>query len=143
VGWLHGCIVAVFDTEWEPSLLALWVLSHCQVEILIDFLKNCTIGALVVDEILEKDDLKVAIEFIGEVLVVLWGRFTCPLNILVSEEVGEVGTLGGEVCSVWRKSRSIEPTVPVDRCEDSIGIRGVEIILNKVFPFPSYHIGLD
>jgi len=62
----------VLDTKWEPSLFALWILGHSQVEILINLLKNCRIGAFIVDEIFEEYDLKVAIEFIGEVLIVLW-----------------------------------------------------------------------
>jgi len=143
VGRLHGCVVAVLDTEGEPSLLALWILGLGQFEILINLSKNCRIGALIVDEILEEYDLKVAIEFSGEVLVIFWGSCTGHLNVLVSEEVSKVGTRGAEVRCIWGKSGRIEPSIPVDVREYSIGLSSIKIIFNEVFPLHSYHTGPD
>lgn len=85
VSWLHDISVVVHDTKWEPSLLAFRVFGQGQVQILINLLQDSLIDFFVEEKSLEEDNLEVAVEFVCEILVMIWGRVATQFNVFVGK----------------------------------------------------------
>jgi len=133
---LHHWLVAILDSDWEPSLLALWVLSLSNVKIIINLSKDVSVDSLVVGKIFKEYYLKVAVE--GCVVSPgFWGSCAIKLNIIFGNLVGKSGTISMEIELNWRKTWLVDPSIPVNRLEDSIGLSLVEVVLDEVFPVHS------
>ena len=61
MSWLKDCSVVLHNTQWEPSLLAFWVNSAGDVEILVNLSHNGKIRVIALSKFLQENGLEVAV----------------------------------------------------------------------------------
>jgi hypothetical protein len=145
VSWLDCCRVIGSDSQGQPPLLALWVNGVGEVEVSVHLTEHIQRYSGLRCESLNEDDFEVGV-IVEEALEVSRRRLTAKLNVLFSEVLRFIGLLGREVELHGRQAWLVDPGIPVDCTEDSVGFSLVEVSFDIIFPvepeFISDHRGL-
>ena len=132
LGWFHNLVVTLNNSEWEPSLLDLWINGLSDVVVGINLLQNGNIDIIFTGyKSLDEDDSKVAVE-VEIIFVFGWGIGSIKLNELVSKFRGLIKSNGSEIQSHWWKTWNINPSFEIDLLLDFGSLLSIIIFIDKL-----------
>lgn len=118
--WLSSCLVSHLNTKWEPSLLALWVKSTGDVEIIVDSGHQLKGNAVTLrDQPLKEDYLKAAVPVVV-LLEVVWAAVAGQFDVVISKFLGLEKLRGDEVELVWWEAWLSNPLLKINLSQKSI-----------------------
>lgn len=131
-GWFHNLVVTLNNSEWEPSLLDLWINGLSDVVVGIDLFQNGKVDLIFTgNKSLDENDSKVAVEI--EIIFKLgWGASSIKLNELVSKFGGLIKSNGSEIQSHWWKTWNSNPSFKINFSNNFGSLRSIVIFSDKL-----------